>query len=38
MLVAVSQMTPEEPVVTRTTYTPPPPPPPLDPTATAPVF
>ena len=39
MLVAVSQMTPETPVVTRTTYTPPSPPaPPLDPTATAPVI
>jgi hypothetical protein len=39
MLVAVSQMTPEAPVATRTTYTPPPPmPPPLDPTATAPVI
>ena len=28
MLIAVSQMTPETPVVARTTYTPPPPPPP----------
>jgi hypothetical protein len=36
MLIAVSQMTPETPVVTRTTYTPPPPPP-FTPTATAPV-
>ena len=36
MLIAVSQMTPETPVATRTTYTPPPPPP-LGPTATAPV-
>jgi hypothetical protein len=36
MLIAVSQMTPETPSATRTTYTPPPPPPPLDPTATAP--
>jgi hypothetical protein len=38
LLIAVSQMTPETPVATRTTYTPPPPPPPpLTPTATAPV-
>ena len=38
MLIAVSQMTPETPALTRTTYTPPPPPPPLDPTATAPAI
>jgi hypothetical protein len=40
MLIAVSQMTPDEPIVTRSTYTPPPPPPPppLTPTATAPVI
>jgi len=37
MLIAVSQMTPETPAATRTTYTPPPPPPPFTPTATAPV-
>lgn len=37
MLIAVSQMTPEAPVVARSTYTPPPPPPPITPTATAPV-
>jgi hypothetical protein len=36
MLIAVSQMTPEAPVVARSTYTPPPPPP-ITPTATAPV-
>jgi hypothetical protein len=36
MLLAISQMTPEAPAVTRTTYTPPPPPP-MTPTATAPV-
>jgi hypothetical protein len=36
MLIAVSQMTPEAPVASRTTYTPPPPPP-ITPTATAPV-
>jgi len=36
MLIAVSQMTPETPVVARSTYTPPPPPP-ITPTATAPV-
>ncbi len=35
MLIAVSQMTPEAPVVARSTYTPPPPP--ITPTATAPV-
>jgi hypothetical protein len=40
LLVAVSQMTPEAPTATRTTYTPPPPPPPppLTPTATAPAI
>ncbi len=40
MLIAISQMTPETPVIARTTYTPPPPPPmpPLDPTATAPAI
>ena len=38
LLIAVSQMTPESPSATRTTYTPPPPPPPLDPTATAPAI
>ncbi len=37
LLIAVSQMTPEAPAATRTTYMPPPPPPPLTPTATAPV-
>lgn len=36
MLIAVSQMTPETPSLTRTTYTPPPPP--IDPTATAPAI
>ena len=37
MLLVVSQMTPEAPVVTRTTYTPPSPPDDIGPTATAPV-
>jgi hypothetical protein len=39
MLIAVSQMTPETPPISRTTFNPPspPPPPPITPTATAPV-
>jgi uncharacterized protein DUF4345 len=36
LLVLASQMTPEAPTASRTTYTPPPPPP-VTPTATAPV-